>query len=130
MRAVLLGTAALAAAGCDWQADDPSIPSDSDIARVEAALARHPCVGDLNLWERNYRFSRKSGLLSAYSLNPDLDVIEFHLRRAGSITIMPGRNIVRWTAPDWPDSNTILSLDGQYKLLGGDLSLEECEPTP
>jgi hypothetical protein len=129
MRTGLIAICALAAAGCFQQVDDPSIPATEDIAELERALARHPCVGDLDGWERNYRFSKRSGLLTPYSLNPDFNVIEFHLRRAGTVTIEPGRTVMRWTeGQDWPDTGTTQSVDGRFTVDGSTLEISRCRP--
>lgn len=129
MRAGFVAICFLAAASCSYEIDDPSVPQAQDIAELESALARHPCVGDLGLWERNYRFSRQTGLFSDYSLNPDFNVIEFHLRRAGTIRIDPDRRVVPWSkSQDWPDTNTIRSLEGRFKVDGGILEIGLCKP--
>ena len=127
MKAAVTLPLLLALSACHGTVDDPSIPSASDVQRLEDQLSRRPCVGDLGKWERNYRFSRKSGLLSPYSLNPDLDVIEFHLRAVGTIAIRPGRNIMA-AGGDWPDSGTIRSIDGRFTLTTGKLALSGCGP--
>ena len=115
--------------GCDYGVDDNALPSDADIQHIEASLSNHDCIGDLSLWERNYRFSRKAGFLAEQSLHPDLDIIEFHLRRAGTITITAGRNVmVPGPGGDWPDSNPITSIDGRYQLSSGALSVGPCKP--
>ena len=129
MRAGLIVVSALAVASCFQDIDDPSIPAAKDIAHLEDALSRHPCVGDLGLWERNYRFSRKTGLLTPYSLNPDFNIIEFHLRRAGTMTIEPGRHVMQWReAEDWPDTNTIRTVDGRFVVESDTLEVARCKP--
>jgi hypothetical protein len=116
-------------AGCNADIDDAAVPPDADIARVELRLAEHPCVRDLDLWERSYRYSRKMGLFTAYSLNPDFNVVEFHLRRAGTATIVPGRKVMAHRqSGDWPDGPSIQSLDGRFQLDGGKLLISRCEP--
>ena len=114
---------------CGYGVEDTALPSDADIRNIEAGLSHHRCIGDLTLWERNYRFSRKAGFLTDHSLNPDLDIVEFHLRRVGTITIVPGRNVMT-PGPDgdWPDSNPIMSIDGRYQLSSGRLSVGPCIP--
>ena len=131
MKAPAFAAALLLSTACSVQVDDSSIPSGDDIARLEAALARHPCVGDLERWERSYRFSRKTGLISDYTFNPDFDVIEFHLRRAGTILIRPGVNVMTPTpGGDWPDSSPIRSVDGRFTLGSGELAVSRCDPAP
>jgi hypothetical protein len=113
---------------CSYSVEDQTEPTSADIVRVEAKLAKHPCIGDLGQWERNYRFSRKTGLLSSYSLNPDIDVIEFHLRRSGTVAIEPGVNVMKPPpGGDWPDSSPIESIDGTFKLSDGKLGMPRCE---
>ena len=127
MRFLPIIAASAALTGCYQQAEDPSVPSNAQVARVEAALAKHRCVETLSKWERNYRFSRKTGLLSSYSLYPDFDVIEFHLRRVGTVTIAPNMKIMPWSQNgDWPDSRTIEALDGRYALSSGELRIFGC----
>lgn len=117
------------AAGCSTDFEDNAVPKIVDIERLEAKLAQHPCVGDLGQWERNYRFARKSAFIFPGSLNPDLDVIELHLRRAGTVVIAPARNVmVPAPGGDWPDSRPIRSIDGRFKLSSGALDLQRCEP--
>ncbi len=131
MRLSALTVAALLCAGCDTSVDDNATPAASDVDRLERLLAGHKCIHRLDAWERNYRFSRKSGLLSGHSMYPDLDVIEFHLRRAGTVAILPGRNVL---APkpggDWPDSRPVETLDGKLALRSGRLSMTPCPPKP
>ena len=129
MRVRPVAVALLLLAGCSANVDDTAVPSDVDIARLEARLAEHPCVGDLKEWERSYRFSRKTGLFTPYSLNPDLDVIEFHFRRAGTISIEPALKVMApGQSGDWPDSAAIQSLEGRFTIAGGSLRLPRCKP--
>jgi hypothetical protein len=127
MRVRLLALVLLLA-GCHADVDDRTIPSDHEIALLEARLAQQPCIGDLGGWERNYRYSRKRGLLSPHSLNPNLDVIEFHFRRAGSVSIEPGLKVlVPDPGGDWPDSAAIQSIEGRFTVSGNSLSLSGCK---
>ena len=131
MRFRLVALGALTVVGCSYAVDDPSTPADQDIRRVEEVLAAHPCVGDLSKWERNYRFSRKIGLFSPYSLNPDFNIIELHLRRAGTTRIEPGRRVMQWREnEDWPDSSTIQALDGKFRIEDDALQMAACRPVP
>ncbi|QIL02128.1 hypothetical protein G7078_04545 [Sphingomonas sinipercae] len=127
MRLLPFAVAVLFCAGCDPSVDDTVTPAARDIERLERMLAAHPCVGPLDRWERNYRFSRRSGLLFGHSLNPEMDVIEFHLRRAGTVVVLPGRYVM---APppngDWPDSRPIEALDGKLTLSSGKLAMTPC----
>jgi len=103
-----------------------TFPSDPYIDLIEQRLEQHPCVGNLNEWERNYRFAKPSGL-SAYTAQANFDVIEFHLRRAGSTRISPGRNVfTRGEQDDWPDSKGIGFLDGSYKIGERSLRMPRC----
>lgn len=127
MRPVFVVPAVLALAGC-YREDPEELPRDEHIAMAERSLAGHPCVGDLNNWERYYRFAPATGL-SAYTTRSDLDVIEFHLRRAGTLTIEPGMRVLRrGESDDWPDGRNVRSLDGRFKIVGSALSIAKCQP--
>ena len=127
MKARALALVLLTASGCDSGIPDTATPPEADIQRVEVKLSQHPCVGNLDLWERNYRFSRKPSLLWPHSLYPDFDVIEFHFRRAGTIQIQPGLKVMT-PAGDWPDSAPIQALEGRFTLGGGALDMARCKP--
>lgn len=106
---------------------DSSVPSEQQIAAVEAKLASHPCIGSLNDWERNYRFGMSKRMFWPQSDHPNFDVIEFHLRRAGSVQIGPGRAGFSTRSGDWPDSSSIESIDGSFAMTGGRLTLGKCK---
>ena len=128
MRPLLLSAAALAAAACSAPPADRLVPENADIERLEASLDGHPCIGSLDGWERNYRFARKQGAFFWHSLNPDLDVIELHLRRAGSFTIQPMRNVLApASSSDWPDSKGIPFIEGRYNMNDERLQLPKCK---
>ena len=126
MKALATIPALLFLAACGGIVDDTATPAAADIEQLESRLAAHPCIGYLARWERNYRFSRKAGFLSAHSLYPDLDVIEFHLRPVGTVRITAGRNVLQPRSADWPDSSPIKAIDGRYTLSSGALSLTGC----
>ncbi len=114
--------------GCNLEIDDKTTPRHEDVERIEAKLFQHACIGDLDQWERNYRYSRKMGLFSPYSFQTDFDVVELHLRRAETVTITPGRHVMPPHADDdWPDSSPIQSVDGTFSLGSGALTLSGCK---
>lgn len=115
-------------ASCSSEGGEGLLPTDADMARIESKLAGHPCIGDVNGWERNYRYSAAEGLFTRHSLNPDLDIIEFHLRRAGTLTIDPGRRIFPTRTGGWPDSDDVQTVKGTFKLKGGKLDVRPCPP--
>ena len=108
-------------------AGDSSVPSEEQISKVEAKLASHPCIGSLNDWERNYRFGMSKRMFWPQSDHPNFDVIEFHLRRAGSVTIAPGRAGFSTGSGDWPDSSSIRSIDGSFVVGSGRLNVGRCK---
>jgi len=125
MKASVWITGTLLLTACSVGSDD-AVPSEVHINLIEQRLEKHPCVGDLSKWERNYRFAKTSGF-SAYAANADIDVIEFHLRRAGATMIHPVRNIMRrGEIEDWPDGKYIRSIDGRYKLGENRLRVARC----
>lgn len=106
--------------------NERSYPLDSHLDLIEQELEGHPCVGDLNKWERNYRFAKPSGL-SAYTAHANFDVIEFHLRLAGSTRVSAGRNVfTRGKKDDWPDGKGIRFIDGSYKIGERSLRMPRC----
>lgn len=107
--------------------EDSSRPSEQQIAQVEAKLASHPCIGSLASWERNYRFGMSKRMFWPQSDHPNFDVIEFHLRRAGSVNIAPGRAGFSTGSGDWPDSSSIRSIDGSYVIGSGRLNVGRCK---
>jgi hypothetical protein len=120
---VLIGLALLG--GC-YREDPEAAPSEAQVAMVEQQLAGHPCVGDLKDWERYYRFAPATGM-SAYTTRSDLDVIEFHLRRAGTFTIEPGVRVLRrGETDDWPDGRNVYFIDGRFKIVGNGLVMPGC----
>lgn len=129
MKGAILFAACLALIGCTSAEDETSTPREADVARLEAKIAAHPCIGSLNDWERNYRYGMSKRVFWPDSDHPDLDVIEFHFRRAGTIVIAPSRNRMRTGANgDWPDSSAIQSIDGSFVISSGRLSVGKCAP--
>lgn len=111
--------------GCSTSSDNAT-PDESTIALIEAKLAAHPCISDLNKWERNYRFAKPTGL-SAYTANIDHGVVDFHLRRAGTVAILPGRIVLsRHDFGDWPDGPYVQSVDGQFDTRTHALRMPRC----
>ncbi|HVL29974.1 MAG TPA: hypothetical protein VM326_04565 [Sphingomicrobium sp.] len=118
---------ALLLAACSAPGKD-AVPGENLVNFIEEKLAQHPCVGDLEEWERNYRFAKHTGL-SAYRSPTNRDVIEFHLRRAGTFVIRPGRNIMpRGAEDDWPDGKSVHFLAGRYHIGAHQMYLSRCSP--
>jgi hypothetical protein len=111
---------------CGEESEHLPFPGEPDLVKLETKLSRHPCVGNLDDWERTYRFKHKPGTLMSGST--DFGVIEFHFRRAGTITLTPGRKAV---SPDdsenWPDSPAVKVLEGNYNIRSGTLSVQRCQ---
>ena len=115
--------------GCSDPATELSVPRPADVDRLEAAAARHPCIGELDGWERNYRFAMSKRIFWPQSDHANQDVIDFHYRRVGSVAIAPARNLVPLGANgDWPDSSPIRSVDGSFAISTGKLSVARCKP--
>jgi hypothetical protein len=114
--------------GCST-GDNDAAPPDRIIELIENKLERDPCIGDLDRWERNYRFAGSTGL-SAYTAMVDHGIVEFHLRRAGSFAIRPGRQVLRrGEKDDWPDGPYVQSVDGYFDLGTHALSMPRCSRT-
>ena len=111
--------------GCS-ASDIGTAPADETIELIERRLESHPCIGNLDQWERNYRFARPGGL-TAYTTNVDNGIVEFHLRRSGIVEIRPGRNALRrGDLDDWPDGPYVQSVDGYFDLGAHALSMPRC----
>jgi hypothetical protein len=129
MKAALGSIFALLLLACSAADDTRSVPRVEDVARLEEKLSSHTCVSDLDVWERNYRFATSRRMFWPQSNYSDLDVIEFHYRRVGTITIVPGRNLIGVSENrDWPDSSSIRTVDGSFVISSGRLSVARCRP--
>ena len=60
--------------------------------------------------------------------HPNFDVIEFHLRRIGSVQISPRRARFSTGSGDWPDSSSIRSIHGSFVVSSGRLNVGRCKP--
>lgn len=129
MKAAFVCASALLVAGCSQGPEGSPLPSAADVARIEARLANHACVGDLARWERNYRHASDRNFLWPQSDHADVDRIQFHYRRTGTVAIAATRNIIPANeSGDWPDSSPIQTLDGTFTISSGRLSVEKCKP--
>lgn len=70
-----------------------ALPSKGQVNTIEIALRDQPCVGNLDGWERRYRFTRKR-TPNFRDGRVDEGTVEFRLRRAGSYNIRTGRMIL------------------------------------
>lgn len=124
MRVGLTLSLGILAIGCSQERHSP-MPREADIQRLEARLANHPCVGELDGWERNYRYKRTASAF--WTDNTDFSVIEFHFRQAGTITLAPVRRIIGPdNSADWPDSRAIRSVSGVFNTKSGTARLAKC----
>ena len=129
MKGVLAPALCLLLLGCAAEGNS-SVPSDQEIAKVEAKLASHACIGSLDSWERNYRYGMSRRFFWPQSDHPNLDVIEFHLRHAGSVEIAAGRTSYTTGSGDWPDSRSIRAIDGSFVISSGRLNVGRCQREP
>ncbi len=103
-------------------------PADADVARLEALLAKHPCVGTLAEWERNYRLGYRAKRFWPGAFEPEFDMIQFRFRHTGPIAIVAARNVVPLGSDqDWPDSPAVRSLTGRFNVRSGRLMMDRCE---
>ena len=114
-------------AGCSDDWDKPLVPLDADVDRLEGLLAKQPCVGTLEEWERNYRLGYRPKKLWPGAFEPQFDMIEFRFRHTGPISIVAARNIFRVGADqDWPDSPAVRTVTGRYNVKSGTLFVDRC----
>ena len=115
-------------------------PTEAEMDRVEAALAKLPCIGDLSRWERQYLyhpdfFAEEVAAASKEGRAPrpsgyDRNVIEVHLREAGFEEFGSGRKSYSTYPPGSLDSDDwkYLIAYGSYDLKGDKLHLAACGP--
>lgn len=116
-----------ALAGCAAEPDRPLVPAEKDVARLEAMLGKHPCVGTLGEWERNYRLGHQSNRFWPGTFKPEFEVIEFRYRHTGPVVIGAARNIVPVGADhDWPDSPAVRTLTGKFNVRSGRVNIDRC----
>ena len=115
--------------GCPGPDEELSTPRAVDVQRLEAAAEKHGCIGQLDGWERNYRFAMSKRVFWPGSDHANQDVIEFHYRRVGTVAITPASNLVAFgNSGDWPDSSPIRSVDGSFTISSGRLNVARCKP--
>lgn len=124
MRRGVISLSGLFALGCSGESYPP-LPAEADIRRLEAKLGQHRCIEGLGNWERNYRFRRVPSMF--WAEHTDFGIIQFHFRRAGTVTLRPGRRTIgpaeSW---DWPDSPSIRSVSGSYNAKSGTVRMQKC----
>lgn len=129
MKAAIALAFSLMVMGCSQTGDESPAPRAGDVDKLESRLSGHPCIGQLDGWERNYRLGMSRRMFWPQSDYPDLDVVEFHFRKAGTIAIAPTRNLVTASQNrDWRDSSSIQTIDGSFVVSSGRLNLARCEP--
>ena len=125
-----VAAALFALAGCTADAEKPLVPQEKDVARLEALLARHPCVGTLGEWERNYRLGYQAKTFWPGAFEPEFDTIQFRFRHTGPVSIQPARNVVPLGADHaWPDSPAVRKLTGKFNVRSGRLNIDRCRPS-
>lgn len=97
-------------------------PSDAVVERIEAKLARDPCVGSIDRWHREYAFTQ--------AVNQPLDPNEIAIwltdTRLGGGAL--GR-VIRKTVEEWPvDDRPIKVVSGIYNIQQDLLTIEHCGP--
>jgi hypothetical protein len=126
---MVVSAALIALAGCAGEPDQPLVPRDEDVARLEAVLAKNACVGTLGEWERSYRLAFQPNVFWPGTFKPEFDSIQFRYRHTGPVSIRPARNIVPLGADhDWPDLPAVRTVTGKFNVKSGRLNIERCEP--
>lgn len=115
-------------ASCAEEERSAAIPSGEDIARLEAALERNPCVGSLDKWERHYRFQTRRMTFNKTAVVANLGVIEFQLRPAGTTVSQPGFVVhaAEPVHPFPPVSREERTLTGLFAIGSGKLNIRGC----
>lgn len=128
-KAAGIATFALFLAECSQPKTSNVLPSIQDVDRLESKISTHPCVGELSAWERNYRIAKGRHVFLPRSALKDVDVIEFHYRHIGPVTISGARNLLPPSVNgDWPDNRSIRTIDGSFVISSGELHVTPCAP--
>src|SRR5690348_14257666 len=120
MRCLLL-LAAFALASCGYCSGP--LPDRTEIVRVEQAISKAPCIGEISNWGRTYQYHLRPNSLAVFLSKLDRDVIDFDLSRGSK----PGGFRRR---PPYPPIGYILDdlsmARGSYNLRSGKLEFQFC----
>jgi len=75
---ILVGTAALT--GCDYSSGP--LPTSAEAQRVDRVLSQVPCIGKVEVWQRQYQYRTTLRFLPASLWRLDRNTIDFHLTKA------------------------------------------------
>jgi hypothetical protein len=99
-------------------------PYETDIDRLEQALAGQPCPGNLDSWERRYRYR---GHREAWVDDVDERTIQFDFYEAGVSGFVPGRKVVGvWEQMLYSGPGQIAF--GSFNRETGAVSIDHCGP--
>lgn len=110
------------AAGCDGTDDPRRRPSPQVVDRIEALLARQPCIGQLQRWSRSYSYGADARSGALYD-----SIVEFDLEEAGQAGVRPGRYVTEPNSQPLNDAPIKIAW-GDYDLETGVLTVGSCGP--
>ena len=127
MRARNLAWLMLLAAACSRQ-PEPREPRPPVwlVNRIEAQLARHPCIGALDRWDRRYYHARdlsEEGRARGLSRT---DIVRFDLMEGGLYHYRAGRVIGTFDVGADLDERQMRMAFGEYRVRGGQLVVQVC----
>lgn len=106
-----------------------SVPSAALVSRIEATLAKDPCVGSLDRWARYYKWQTGQDVTSR-------DVVDVDLRQAGVFGYRRGRYVVPEPDPRLRPGEITVTADhrpylvafASYDVRLDRLTMESCGP--
>jgi hypothetical protein len=103
-----------------WASRQPRPPRQV-VDRIEALLAKEPCIGALGQWSRTYAYDED---MQTNTLYPD--IVDFDLKAAGKFGVEPGLHLTEpnsWVAID---DRPIKMAWGDYKVANNQLTIGFC----
>jgi hypothetical protein len=113
--------------GCDYGSSP--LPSVAEVARVDRAISRVPCIGKAELWYREYQYRTTLRDLPVALWRLDRNTIDFYLTKAdfpadAMVFLEPPRPTFKWRF----DSTPTDLAQGSYNVATDELQLDFCGP--
>jgi len=103
-----------------WASQQPRPPRQV-VDRIEALLAKEPCIGALNQWSRTYAYDEDMNTNILYP-----GIIAFDLKAAGKFGIEPGLHLTEPNSWFGIDDTPIKMAWGNYEVVSDKLAIGFC----